>query len=155
MSSPTATPLLRVLVLEDDDGVADVLQKHLRREGCDVRRVASACHVSAELLDWAEAALVDLVLPDSGARATVERIAGWRHRIGLFVVSGHADDSIARSLGDLGISLITKPFDPLQVTTAVRAAATKTAVVRRLRAVVTHLESARDTLADALGWGPS
>lgn len=147
-NASAAAPLRRVLVIEDEDDVAEILCGHLRREECDVRRAATARQVTDEILDWADAAVVDLVLPDSGARATVERIAGWRHRIGLFVVSGHADKSIARSLGDLGIHLIVKPFDPLAVSAAVRAEATRTALSRRLRGMVQHLESADRVLCE-------
>jgi two-component system, OmpR family, response regulator MprA len=60
MSSPAREP--RVLVVEDDEEIAQVLQRSLRIEGYDVRLAADG----AEALDAATAFVPDLVVLDLG-----------------------------------------------------------------------------------------
>lgn len=133
---------IRILLLEDDDHAAAAIGAVLARDGCQVHRAAAVAEVVPDLLAWADALVVDLLLPDSSPSETVDRIAEWRPRVAAVVVSGEVGPDEARRLGDLGVAVIEKPASPVEIATGARAAALRSAMLRRLRDADGHLRSA-------------
>jgi DNA-binding response OmpR family regulator len=104
----------RVLVIEDDHGVARTLHLCLTAVGFDVAAVRTgeeALHVAqTEPID---AVVLDLGLPDSRGGA----VLAWLRRLGRsdgppwVVISALDREEAARRYGPLG-SFLAKPFDP-------------------------------------------
>lgn len=114
----------RILIVEDEPLIIDVLQIALRREGfTDVvsaptarQALASAAHETFDL------AILDIGLPDiSGLEVAV---ALRRQTPDISVLFLTARDSNADKLMGFGVGAddyVTKPFDPLEVVARVRA----------------------------------
>jgi len=114
MRRKAGRPSPRVLVIEDDDGVARVLGMCLGEAGFEV------CQASAggEALDTLEtelpdAVVLDLGLPDRLGGAVLERLRQARDQAGpaWVVISALSREEATQRYGPLG-SFLAKPFDP-------------------------------------------
>ena len=101
-------PLMRLLVVEDDDGIAEPLVAGLRREGFEVERVATvrAALAAAE----PDLVLLDLRLPDIDGY-TVAREMRARSRVPIIMVTAKGEE-VDRVIGlELGADdYVVKPF---------------------------------------------
>lgn len=91
----TTTPL-RILIVEDDAGLATLVQEELCRQGlqCEAVATASACsswlaRQSADLL------LLDYVLPDLAATGLIEQLERAGRLPPFIVITGHGDERVA------------------------------------------------------------
>jgi PAS domain S-box-containing protein len=92
---PTAAPL-RILLLEDADADAQVVEDVLREYAFIVRRAGRLCDaLVAVRSEQFDAILADLGLPDSAGLATVEALRQQAVAIPIVVMTGRADESIA------------------------------------------------------------
>jgi CheY-like chemotaxis protein len=112
----------RILLVEDEDTIGQVVADALVLEGYEVRRARNGCEAVAILQDWLPGViLLDLMMPvmDGRAfRAAQRRMEGTAARVPVIVVSG-AREARARA-GDLGaVEALTKPFDLNEVIEAV------------------------------------
>jgi len=107
---------VRVLVVEDHQDSADLLQLTLNSWGCDAR----VCRSGAEALDEASryqphVALLDLNLPDiDGCEVgrTLRKQPGLDN-MALVAITGHAEEEVRRRSSDAGFDLhLLKPFRP-------------------------------------------
>lgn len=120
----------RILIVEDEPLIVDVLQIALRREGfTDVASAASARQALALASHEAfDLAILDIGLPDiSGLEVAV---ALRRQRPEMSILFLTARDSNADKLMGFGVGgddYVTKPFDPLEVVARVRALLRRTA----------------------------
>ena len=115
----------RVLVVDDDRDLCDLLSDFLSEEGYDVTRA----YAGQEAIDSArasvpDAVLLDLMLPDVSG-LTVGRAlrdAADTRDVPIVVISGDRA-ALARSKSELSASsFLEKPFSLLSVESAVRAA---------------------------------
>lgn len=120
---------MRVLVVEDDDGIAQGLRTHLRQHGCAVdvaEGVATAwAALRAETFDIV---LLDLGLADGDGAQLLDRL---RHAPDSALPDPHtpvlvmtARDEVASRIAalDLGADdYVTKPFDPDELAARMRA----------------------------------
>jgi PAS domain S-box-containing protein len=165
----------RILVVEDDPAVADLIVRYLKRSGYGV----AACVASGEeALVEAARSRPDLALMDIGLRGdldgvqTAERLQA-RFDVPVVFLTGLADDAtIKRSHGAEAFGYLLKPFRPDDLKTSIDLALNKHQVESKLRqiehwftaairsvgeAIVTTDETARVTflnpVAEALtGW---
>ena len=111
--------VMRLLLVEDDDGIAGPLVTGLEREGFDVTRVANG----QDALSAAEPDLVllDLRLPDIDGYA-VARGLRERSRVPIIMVSAKGEE-IDRILGlELGADdYVPKPCTPRELVARIRA----------------------------------
>lgn len=113
----------RVLVLEDDPAVSEVVESYLRRDGfvpavCD--SVASALE---SLHDFKPAIMIlDLGLPDGSGLDVLREAASAADRIPAIILSGRGEES-DRIVGlELGADdYMTKPFSPRELMARLRA----------------------------------
>jgi DNA-binding response OmpR family regulator len=113
-----------VLVVDDDPSIRLLLELHLRASGHHVRQVAT---VQEALLCSAERR-PDLLLLDvhlAGQRGErlielLDRGLGRPHRVCL--VSGIPEPQLAVLAASNGVSYLTKPFDPVELSEVVAAA---------------------------------
>ena len=120
---------MRVLVIEDDEGIAAGLRTHLAQQGCAV----DLCGTLAE--GWAalkaepfDLLLLDLGLPDGDGSTLLRRLrdapAGRQPDPHLPVLVMTARDAVASRIAalDLGADdYVTKPFDAGELTARMRA----------------------------------
>jgi DNA-binding response OmpR family regulator len=119
----------RVLVVDDDPSVRQMLTDYLSAHGYEVRQAASGAAMRAEL----ERALPAVVLLDIGLPGedglTLARYLRERHDLGIIMVTG-AGDVVDRVAGlEVGADdYIAKPFDPRELRARLKS------VLRRLEA---------------------
>jgi two-component system OmpR family response regulator len=117
----------RVLVVDDDPAVRQMLTDYLSAHGYEVREAASGTAMRAEL----ERALPAVVLLDIGLPGedglTLARYLRERHDVGIIMVTG-AGDVVDRVAGlEVGADdYIAKPFDPRELRARLKS------VLRRL-----------------------
>jgi two-component system response regulator RegX3 len=110
---------MRILVIEDDDGIAEPLEEGLSREGFEVQRVATGAQaLSAPSADMV---LLDLGLPDSDG-FSVFRALRSRSPVPIIVVTARGDE-VDRVVGlELGADdYIVKPFGFRELVARIRA----------------------------------
>lgn len=120
---------MRVLVAEDDEGIAAGLQAHLRRLGWAVDTVGSVAQAWTALASEPfDALLLDLGLPDGDGSALLGRLrqarAGALPDAQLPVLIMTARDEVASRIAalDLGADdYLIKPFDPDELAARLRA----------------------------------
>jgi DNA-binding response OmpR family regulator len=120
---------MRVLVVEDDDGIAQGLRTHLRQHGCAVDLAIGVAQAWTALRTEAfDIVLLDLGLVDGDGTQLLERL---RHApVGALpdphtpVLIMTARDEVASRIAalDLGADdYVTKPFDPDELAARMRA----------------------------------
>jgi DNA-binding response OmpR family regulator len=111
MSAPASSDTLvgvRVLIVEDDRGIAEQLVRGLRRAGCEPTAVRTA----AEALEHRDAGLVllDLGLPDGDGVELCRRLRS-RDDVPLIVVTARSDETERVAALDSGADdYVVKPF---------------------------------------------
>lgn len=114
---------MRLLVVEDNDDLADAVVRHLRAEGHAVDRVASAAEASAALrvADYA-AVVLDLGLPDGSGLDLLrtERARGDRTPVLIATARDRVSDRIA-GLDAGADDYVVKPFDLRELEARLRA----------------------------------
>jgi DNA-binding response OmpR family regulator len=126
MNAPVATA--RVLVVEDDPAIADVVVRYLEREGYDVT-LAGAGDVAIATMQGSlpDLLVLDLMLPEVDGFGVLEHVRS-RAPVPVIMVTALGDES-DRVVGlELGADdYITKPFSPRELVARVKA------VLRRAR----------------------
>ena len=105
----------KLLVVEDDKGVARMLCFSLRMAGFDVTDVATGGE-ALHILDQgtADAVVLDLILPDGLGGAVLDRLRDLDQQ-GSFAwvaISALNIEEAARRYGPLEPKFLAKPFDP-------------------------------------------
>jgi PAS domain S-box-containing protein len=94
-ASAGALPV-RVLVVEDSDADAQVLEALLHYYGCTVTRAARLTHaLDALRADSPDIVLLDLGLPDSTGLATLERLLDTMRSVPVVILTGTTDEDMA------------------------------------------------------------
>jgi two-component system phosphate regulon response regulator OmpR len=119
--------MTRVLVVDDDPSVRQMLVEYLTQHGYEVREAESGAAMRAELERAAPAVvLLDIGLPGEDG-LTLARYLRERYEVGIIMVTG-AGDVIDRVAGlEVGADdYIAKPFDPRELRARLKS------VLRRL-----------------------
>jgi DNA-binding response OmpR family regulator len=101
---PLPPPTERVLIVDDDPVMRDVLSRFLRRAGFEVLEVGSVVAALDELMAAAhndkpfEHAVVDLVLKDGDGEDVVRACESLSPRPNIIVLSGNIDSRRALDL---------------------------------------------------------
>ena len=110
---PKTVRNLRILVVDDDPNVLEMLVEYLRGKGFEVLGLANgeeALHRLAEFRP--HLVLLDLLLPGLSGLETLQRIRALRQETRVIVVSATEDVEIARRALALGaVEYVTKPVD--------------------------------------------
>jgi DNA-binding response OmpR family regulator len=113
----------RVLVLEDQPAVSEVVESYLRRDGFDPT-VCNTVTAALESLHGSKPALMilDLGLPDGSGLDVLREVASRGERIPAIILSARGEES-DRIVGlELGADdYITKPFSPRELIARIRA----------------------------------
>lgn len=115
---------LSVLVVEDNPGDARLIQEYLREQ--PALRVVSADTLAAALGQLTDPSmdvvLLDLGLPDSQGVDTVTRVVKERPALPVIVVTGQADEAVARASATAGAAeyLIKGAMEPSRLIRAIQ-----------------------------------
>jgi DNA-binding response OmpR family regulator len=134
---------VNILLVEDDDSIAEPLRKGLEREGYTVHRVATGREALATT--GAEMVLLDLGLPDIDGLDVCRRIRAASD-VPIIVVSARGEE-IDRVLGlELGADdYLTKPFSVRELVARIRA------ILRRTTTEVSATPSAEESVSQRIG----
>jgi len=119
----------RVLVVDDDASLREMLGEYLGSHGYDVSAVASGAAMRAEIeRSLPDVILLDLRLPGEDG-LTLARYLRERYDVGIIMVTG-STDTVDRVVGlEIGADdYIGKPFDPRELRARLKS------VMRRLQA---------------------
>ena len=119
---------VRVLVVEDDEGIRTLLLRMLELEGLEVTAVGTAAEARVAVEESAPVvALLDLQLPDVDGLTLLEELRRARPSMGCIVVSGRAEEA-SRVLGlRLGADdYVVKPFSSAELIARIESVVRRT-----------------------------
>ena len=113
---------LRVLVVDDEPGIVDVVSMALRHNGFDVAAVATGAQALAQVRDWRPHAMVlDAMLPDMEGFEVAQRLSLQRAAVPILFLSARDNTSDkVRGLTTGGDDYVTKPFSLEELIARVR-----------------------------------
>jgi two-component system catabolic regulation response regulator CreB len=119
----------RILVVEDEPAIAEVVAYALRRDGFTVT-TAGTCEEANRIAPEAELIVLDLMLPDGSGFDLIGRLRREGRLTPIIVLSsrdGEADRVAALETG--ADDYVMKPFSPREVVARVRAVLRRTAAL--------------------------
>ncbi|MGL4177165.1 MAG: response regulator transcription factor [Dermatophilaceae bacterium] len=122
---------VRVLVVDDESNLTELLSMALRYEGWEVRAAASGAAAVRAAKDFdPDAVVLDMMLPDVGGLEVLRRMrADNPHVPVLFLTAKDAVEDRVAGLTAGGDDYVTKPFSLEEVVARLRALMRRTAVV--------------------------
>jgi CheY-like chemotaxis protein len=120
---------IRVVIIDDDEGVLDVLRNAITAFGCHafaatngVQRLREVCEKVRERRP--HVVLLDLSMPALDGYAVFERLISSSTPCSIVIVSGQNDETAARALLHRGASdYLPKPVDLVHLQSVISAAA--------------------------------
>ncbi|MBP2437683.1 response regulator transcription factor [Microbacterium amylolyticum] len=114
---------VRVLVVDDEQMLTDLLSMALRMEGWDVRTASSGFEALEAVKDFEPDALVlDIMMPDLDGMAVLQRLRQQNNMVPVLFLT--AKDAVADRVAGLtagGDDYVTKPFSLEEVVARLRA----------------------------------
>jgi PAS domain S-box-containing protein len=124
-SGPEVRLAGRILIVEDEVEVADVLGEMLARDGHEILRAESGREALARLAEGeVDLILCDLHMPDLDGPALYHELLGCHPectRRMMFMTGDVLGADMAGFLGEAGLPVLDKPLDPYEVRIRVRA----------------------------------
>ena len=117
-----SAPAARVLVVEDDPTIREVVVRYLEREGLEVEAVGDGRDaLEAAARQWPDLVVLDLMLPGIDGLEVCRRLRA-RGPVPVIMLTARGDEE-DRVLGlELGADdYVVKPFSPRELTARVRA----------------------------------
>jgi DNA-binding response OmpR family regulator len=107
------TPAGRILVIDDNPNVVDILGRCLREEGYGVLGALTSDEgLKLAILSRPELVLLDLALPGTNGIELLKQIRSTNPTTRVIIVTGNTDPALAREALELGaLAYIDKPFD--------------------------------------------
>lgn len=108
-----ATPAAKILVIDDNPHVVDILRTYLREEGYGVLGALTSDEgLKLAILARPELVLLDISLPGTNGIELLKRIRSINPTTRVIMVTGNVDPVLARAALALGaLAYIDKPFD--------------------------------------------
>jgi two-component system OmpR family response regulator len=140
---------LRVLVVDDEPSIVDVVSMALRHHGFDVASAETGTQALAEVRDWRPHAMVlDVMLPDMEGFEVARRLSEQRVELPILFLSARDNTSDkVRGLTTGGDDYVTKPFSLEELVARVRNILRRSGAMTELRGRLTFadLELDEDT----------
>ena len=110
---------IKVLLVEDNDGIRRMLARSLQYKGFEVATAADGLSGLREVAEWLpDVAVVDIGLPDVNGYEFARRIRAdaQHHSLRLIAVTGYGRDEDRALAKEAGFDLhLVKPLDPQQL----------------------------------------
>jgi DNA-binding response OmpR family regulator len=126
----------RILIVDDERTIVQIIEQRLRRDGFDVLSAASGAEALAALRQHEPAAvLLDIGLPDIDGFDVLRRLRAENSSVPVIILTARGEE-IDRVVGlELGADdYVVKPFSPRELVARVRALLRRTAEATALRA---------------------
>jgi two-component system OmpR family response regulator len=138
----TETDTIRILVVDDEPNIVDVIAMALRYQGFAVESAANGRDALARVNDFKpHLMLLDIMLPDMEGFDVARRLGGERANLPIiFLTARDATEDKVRGLTSGGDDYVTKPFSLEELVARIRT------ILRRTGAAAD--ESSRLTFAD-------
>jgi two-component system, OmpR family, response regulator len=122
MAATTPEQALRVLVVDDEPNIADVISMALRYEGFDVQTAASGQDALAGVQSYRPHLMVlDIMLPDMEGFEVARRLGGDRAELPIvFLTARDTTEDKVRGLTTGGDDYVTKPFSLEELVARIR-----------------------------------
>ena len=120
---PATTDNQRVLVVDDEENIADVIAMALRYQGFAVETAGTGSEALAQVRDTRpHVILLDVMLPDMEGFDVAERLGAQRARVPIiFLTARDATDDKIRGLTLGGDDYVTKPFSLEELVARIRS----------------------------------
>jgi two-component system cell cycle sensor histidine kinase/response regulator CckA len=102
-----------VLVVEDQDGIREIVKESLRRNGYKVLIAVDgneALQMSNTYTDPIHLLITDLVMPNIGGRELVQRLIPLRPKMKVLFMSGYSEHAADSDELDSSVTVLQKPF---------------------------------------------
>ena len=107
------TPAAKILVVDDNSRIVDIVGTYLRQEGYGVLGALTSDEgLKLAILSRPELVLLDIGLPGTNGIELLKRIRSLSPTTRVIMVTGNSDPVLARETLELGaLAYIDKPFD--------------------------------------------
>jgi DNA-binding response OmpR family regulator len=107
------TPVGKILVIDDNPHVVDILGTYLRQEGYGILGALTSDEgLKLAILSRPDLVLLDIALPGTNGIDVLKRIRSINPSTRVIMVTGNSDPGLAREALELGaLAYIDKPFD--------------------------------------------
>ena len=123
MNADSTTAGGKILIVEDDVGIARTLLVSLKARGYDPKAVQTAARALAVAGEWLpDAVLLDLGLPDVSGLEVLRSLRRWSDVPVIVVSARHDEAGKINALNEGADDYITKPFGIMEFLSRVRAA---------------------------------
>ena len=142
----------RVLIVDDDSDLRQLLELHLKSEGFDTSAAATAAEGIASCAARApQAVILDLMLPDRSGKEVLAELHERNPSLPILILTALRDVSEAVECMRLGAAdYLQKPFDRTRLITSVRNAVTQGALRAQVESLATELRR-REGFATIIG----
>ncbi len=146
----------RILIVDDDPDLRQLVELHLRSEGFDVATAATAAAAIAATSEKPPATVIlDLMLPDRSGKEVLAELHERYPSLPILILTALRDVSDAVECMRLGASdYLQKPFDRTRLVTSVKNAVTQGALRQRVENLATELRR-REGFATIIGTSTS
>lgn len=113
----------KILIIEDDEHIRNMIDKLLRQNGYDTMQADSAAQAEKYRENGADfdVYLIDVILPDGNGFEICRNIRRTSSAIIIFITSCDEEESITRGLDIGGDDYITKPFRAAELMSRIQA----------------------------------
>ncbi len=122
---PVVAPsALRVLLVEDDDGVRSLARRVLARHGYTVLEAfdgSEALRISEQHRGSIELLVTDVVMPELRGPEVAERLLRLRPELKVLYMSGYTDEEILHGVSEHEAAFLQKPFTEIALAEMARA----------------------------------
>ncbi len=123
LTAPDKDSAMRILIIEDEQKLAEILLRSLRGEGFTVdvaMTVEDGFHLAAD--DHYDLVILDLLLPDGSGTEVLRRLRQNHHKVPVLVLTARSDLETKVENFDAGADdYLTKPFALPELLVRVRA----------------------------------
>jgi DNA-binding response OmpR family regulator len=107
------TPVGKILVIDDNPHVVDILGTYLQQEGYGILGALTSDEgLKLAILSRPDLVLLDIALPGTNGIEVLKRIRSINPTTRVIMVTGNSDPVLAREALELGaLAYIDKPFD--------------------------------------------
>jgi two-component system OmpR family response regulator len=120
---PDSPAKTKVLVVDDQPAITDLVELALKYEGFSARAVANAKAAKAAVLDFRpDLIILDIGLPDEDGFSLVQRLQADGHKVPvIFLTARDTTEAKVRGLTIGGDDYLTKPFSVEELIARIRA----------------------------------